>query len=197
MKTPRQLELIEAAIKLTAADGIQKLTIRNVASAIGVSEAAVYRHFESKHELLKAILAYLDAMLSPRFEALLESKAPAFEALLSFLSDLFTLLEHNTAFTLMLFAEETFNVDPQLQTELLSLMEGNLARRSGVPGAPRPPPACRHHLRLNSSLGLPLAPARSKHQPHTASHAYSHHAYHPVLRKVMHRMERDVKLCSL
>ncbi|NCC65381.1 MAG: TetR/AcrR family transcriptional regulator [Spirochaetia bacterium] len=128
MKTPRQLELIEAAIKLTATDGIQKLTIRNVASAIGVSEAAVYRHFESKHELLKAILAYLDAMLSPRFEALLESKAPAFEALLSFLSDLFTLLEHNTAFTLMLFAEETFNVDPQLQTELLSLMEGNLAR---------------------------------------------------------------------
>ncbi|MDT3359753.1 MAG: TetR/AcrR family transcriptional regulator, partial [Spirochaetota bacterium] len=128
MQTPRQLELIEAAIKLTAADGIQKLTIRNVASAIGVSEAAVYRHFESKHELLKAILAYLDAMLSPRFEALLESKAPAFEALLSFLSDLFTLLEHNTAFTLMLFAEETFNVDPQLQTELLSLMEDNLAR---------------------------------------------------------------------
>ena len=128
MQTPRQLELIEAAIKLTAADGIQKLTIRNVASAIGVSEAAVYRHFESKHDLLKAILTYLNSMLSPRFDALLESKAPAFEALLSFLSELFTLLEHNTAFTLMLFAEETFNVDPQLQTELLSLMEGNLAR---------------------------------------------------------------------
>ena len=37
MQTPRQLELIEAAIKLTDTDGIQKLTIRNVASAIGVS----------------------------------------------------------------------------------------------------------------------------------------------------------------
>lgn len=128
MQTPRQLELIEAAIKLTATEGIQKLTIRNVASAIGVSEAAVYRHFESKHELLKAILTHLNEILSPRFETLLNADASFSESLLLFLSGLFSLLEHNSAFTLMLFAEETFNVDPQLQSELLTLMEGNLSR---------------------------------------------------------------------
>ncbi len=74
MHTQRQLEFIEAAIKLTATEGIQKLTIRNVASAIGVSEAAVYRHFESKHELLKAILDHLNAMLSPHFTTLLNKE---------------------------------------------------------------------------------------------------------------------------
>jgi len=127
MLTQRQLELIEAAIKLTATEGIQKLTIRNVASAIGVSEAAVYRHFESKHELLKAILDHLNAILSPHFTTLLNNEVPSFEALHTFLAELFTLLEHNTAFTLMLFAEETFNVDPQLRGDLLTLMEGNLS----------------------------------------------------------------------
>ncbi|WP_298505800.1 helix-turn-helix domain-containing protein, partial [uncultured Sphaerochaeta sp.] len=72
---------IEAAIKLTATEGIQKLTIRNVASAICISEAAVYRHFESKHELLKAILGHLNAMLFPHFTTMLNNEVLSFEAL--------------------------------------------------------------------------------------------------------------------
>jgi AcrR family transcriptional regulator len=126
MQTKRQIELVEAAIRVTANDGIQKLTIRNVASAIGVSEAAVYRHFASKHELLQAILVHLDSLLAPQFATLHASQGSYKEALTKFINDLFTLLEHNTAFTLMLFAEETFNVDIQLKPQLDALVSGNL-----------------------------------------------------------------------
>ena len=126
MHTQRQAELIEAAIKLTAADGIQKLTIRNVAAAIGVSEAAVYRHFASKHDLLKAIIAHLDSLLAPQFSALLTSESSYADSLTQFLSNLFSLLEHNDAFSLMLFAEETFNVDIELKPELGALLSKNL-----------------------------------------------------------------------
>jgi len=130
MQTKRQKELVEAAIRVTANDGIQKLTIRNVAFAIGVSEAAVYRHFASKHALLQAILVHLDSLLTPQFATLLASEASYREALTKFVHDLFTLLEHNAAFTLMLFAEETFNVDIQLKPQLDALLQGNLKQLS-------------------------------------------------------------------
>ncbi len=126
MHTQRQAELIEAAIKLTATDGIQKLTIRNVAAAIGVSEAAVYRHFASKHDLLLAIIAHLDSLLAPQFATLHTSESSYADSLTQFLSNLFSLLEHNDAFSLMLFAEETFNVDIELKPELSALLSKNL-----------------------------------------------------------------------
>ncbi|MDD3903943.1 MAG: TetR/AcrR family transcriptional regulator [Sphaerochaeta sp.] len=147
MQTQRQRELIEAAIHLTATEGIQKLTIRNVAAAIGVSEAAVYRHFESKHALLQAILEHLNTLLAPRFMLLLKQTDTPLAALKIFLDDLFSLLEHNAAFTLMLFAEETFNVDAELRPELMGLLEGNLSHLSSFYASIMEKGLCRTDLR--------------------------------------------------
>ena len=44
----RQIEIMEAATQRIDHYGIQELTIKNLASDIGVSEAALYRHFKSK-----------------------------------------------------------------------------------------------------------------------------------------------------
>ncbi|MCK5088225.1 MAG: helix-turn-helix transcriptional regulator, partial [Melioribacteraceae bacterium] len=46
--TKRQAEIIDESIKLIADKGIQGLTIKNLSKAIGVSEPAIYRHFENK-----------------------------------------------------------------------------------------------------------------------------------------------------
>ncbi len=127
MHTQRQMELIEAAIRLTAKEGIQHLTIRNVASEIGVTEAAVYRHFPSKQALLKAILDHLNTVLAPHLKRLLDAEEAPSKALSTFITDLFSLIQTNAAFTLMLFAEETFNVEPQLKGQLKGLLEGNLS----------------------------------------------------------------------
>ncbi len=128
MYTPRQLELIDAAITLTSRQGIQRLTIRNVANHIGISEAAVYRHFESKYHLLLAVLSHLDGLLSPLFDELANTEQQPAAAVSSFLDTLCSLIEANKAFTLMVFAEETFNVEPLLKSELLALLQSNISR---------------------------------------------------------------------
>ena len=46
MLTERQSEIVNVAMKLLVEKGMQNLTIRNVATEVGVSEAAIYRHFE-------------------------------------------------------------------------------------------------------------------------------------------------------
>ena len=55
--TPRQAEIVDAALKLIAEQGIQHLTIRNLSTAIGVTEAALYRHFPGKTEIIQAMVS--------------------------------------------------------------------------------------------------------------------------------------------
>lgn len=130
MLSPRQIEILEAAIQLTSEAGIQKLTIRNVAAAVGVSEAALYRHFASKHELLKAILEYLEQKISHNFLGFVQPSGSSSKQFSLFLENLFAELEQNKAFSLLLFAEETFNADPDLRPELNALLDKNLSTLS-------------------------------------------------------------------
>ena len=56
MHTERQNQIIEESIKLIHNQGIQGMTIKNISNAIGLTEAAIYRHFKSKDEILSTIL---------------------------------------------------------------------------------------------------------------------------------------------
>jgi AcrR family transcriptional regulator len=49
--------LVEAAGELLAASGPEALSLREAARRVGVSPAAVYRHFRSREELLRALAA--------------------------------------------------------------------------------------------------------------------------------------------
>lgn len=56
MQTERQKEIVNAALEIINSNGIQGLTIKNMAHKIGVTEPAIYRHFKNKIEILIAIL---------------------------------------------------------------------------------------------------------------------------------------------
>ena len=56
-------ELIEAGIKMVQQDGIEKLSLRKLASYCGVSEAAPYNHFANKEELLSVMQDYVTEQL--------------------------------------------------------------------------------------------------------------------------------------
>ncbi|MCK7470130.1 MAG: TetR/AcrR family transcriptional regulator [Desulfomicrobium escambiense] len=52
----RKKEIIEAAINLIAESGIQNLTVRGISAKIGVTDAALYRHYKNKTDILLGIL---------------------------------------------------------------------------------------------------------------------------------------------
>lgn len=56
-------ELIKAGIEMVQQDGIEKLSLRKLASVCGVSEAAPYAHFENKEKLLVAMQEYVTDQL--------------------------------------------------------------------------------------------------------------------------------------
>ncbi|MDD3283417.1 MAG: helix-turn-helix domain containing protein, partial [Candidatus Cloacimonetes bacterium] len=58
--TKRQMEIVKAAIQVIAQQGYEKLTTKKLAQSIGVTDAALYRHFESKKELIRMVLCYFE-----------------------------------------------------------------------------------------------------------------------------------------
>lgn len=57
-------QIIEAARKLIVRRGSEHLTVRGLAQEVGLSEAAIYRHFKSKREILSFLMDRVtDSML--------------------------------------------------------------------------------------------------------------------------------------
>ncbi len=54
----RRAQILQVAIRLFSYKGFSGTTTKEIASAAGVSEAMVFRHFATKHELYHAILDY-------------------------------------------------------------------------------------------------------------------------------------------
>lgn len=59
----RQQQIIEAAAKLIFKYGSEHLTVKRIAAEVGISEAAIYRHFTSKKSILSFLLIHIEEVL--------------------------------------------------------------------------------------------------------------------------------------
>ena len=59
----RQQQIIEAAAKLIFKYGSEHLTVKKIAAEVGISEAAIYRHFKSKKSILSFLLIHIEESL--------------------------------------------------------------------------------------------------------------------------------------
>jgi|GEM_PF-593447 len=88
-------ELLEAALRLFAAHGVKNTTIRDITGAVGVTEAALYRHWPSKQALAEELIEQASAELTERLREA-EENAPTPETKLAALIDeLFTYYEQD------------------------------------------------------------------------------------------------------
>ena len=55
----RRIQIIEAAGKIVVQKGSENVTIRALAEEVGVSEAAIYRHYDSKREVWLALVNHI------------------------------------------------------------------------------------------------------------------------------------------
>ena len=125
--TERQNQIVEVAVKLIAEHGIQHLTIKNIASEIGVSEPALYRHFRNKLDILKAVIEYFGNKMQPAFEKLNESNNPIGEVE-NFIREHFKIFSLNHNLARVIFSESNFQNEEKLIGQINNLM--NYSRRN-------------------------------------------------------------------
>ena len=125
MKSERQEQIIEEAIKIIDSKGIQGLTIKNMSKAIGISEPAIYRHFESKTHIIIAILEILQET-AIRFSHMMETKTGTAMDKISFmLKSIVSIFIDKPSLISVLFAEEIFKNEPVLEEKTVWVLNKN------------------------------------------------------------------------
>lgn len=120
--TKRQMEIMQAAIGLIAREGYEKLTTKNIAAELGVSDAALYRHFDSKKELITMILRYFED-ISCRVISTIDSKdLSPMEKIRYFVMNRYEMFREDPELAMVMFSEELFKNDHTFEEYLLSIM---------------------------------------------------------------------------
>ncbi|NOZ34283.1 MAG: TetR/AcrR family transcriptional regulator [Chlorobi bacterium] len=125
MLSERQKQIIEESIKLIAEKGIQGFTIKNLSKAIGKSEPTIYRHFESKTEILSAILEKfltLAVFLSGKMS---ESDLTAFGKLSFMFEKMIDLFAETPSLVSVIFSEEIFKNEEVLKNKIVKILNKN------------------------------------------------------------------------
>ncbi len=127
----RQIEIMEAATNRIDQFGIQELTIKNLAADLNLSEAALYRHFKSKNDILLGLLTYFILEMKGRVSELMENEEqhPSETLKLLFTSQLNTFVK-KPAIVSVIFAEGIFQFNKELLekvSEMMKLMQKNIS----------------------------------------------------------------------
>lgn len=123
----RQKEIINASLELIAESGIQSLTIKNLSKKIGLVESAIYRHYESKTQILIALLDTIGEQTKYSNEEKVDS---IFEFIEEKLENHFLTFQKNPALVSVVFAEDLFQNEPQLVEKTRLKVEKSLSALS-------------------------------------------------------------------
>jgi len=119
--TVRQEEILTSALEIVAEEGSRALTMKRVARAVGVTEAAIYRHFENKRHLLLALYGYVKELLLSELSPVLAEDLPAPVRLALFVETMLDYLSKHKGINLILLAETIYHQDEELRKAMLDI----------------------------------------------------------------------------
>jgi len=119
---PRQLEIIEAAGKILSESGINGLTTKRLAEKMNFSEAALYRHFKGKEEIILLMLRYLAENMNERLTACTQGTQDAMENLKYIFDDQFDFFEKHPHFLVAIFSEGLLEESQAINQAILEIM---------------------------------------------------------------------------
>ncbi len=118
-------------------EGMQKLTTKNIANKVGISEGTVFKHFASKKEIINDILKDVQEDLTKPLRKIAFEKSSAVVRLEKYICFHLKYLDENKGITILLFAEASYHNDTDLKKildETYHSLEQNFAKiiRDGI-----------------------------------------------------------------
>ena len=117
--TKRQLQIIHTAVDLIAAGGMSSLTMNHIASRIGVTEPAIYRHFKSKKEILLGVLH----LIRQNGKVPEETNKTGWDLVECIMQNRITSFTETPGLAAIIFSEEIFSGDNDLSQQIKTLMQ--------------------------------------------------------------------------
>ena len=96
----RKEDILQAlAAMLESNEGTQRITTAKLAATVGVSEAALYRHFPSKTKMFESLIVYIEDILLSRINVIMQDEPNTFALLQLILALILGFSEKNPGLT--------------------------------------------------------------------------------------------------
>jgi AcrR family transcriptional regulator len=122
VRTERQIEIIAAAGQLISEDGYSKLTTKRLAERMRFSEAALYRHFASKEDILVKMLELLTASVQDRMSVVAGLDLMPDQRLRAMFDSHFTYFKAHPEYLMAIFATNFMEPSPTIDSAIKNLM---------------------------------------------------------------------------
>jgi len=118
----RKKQIIELSLEIIKQGGIQKLTMKEISRKVGISEQAIYRHFENKLDILLSIIRHFNKNFDILFAQLQQQKS-AIQKLDHFFDIHFEYFSQTPSTSAVIFSEEIFQNEESLTIEVRKLIK--------------------------------------------------------------------------
>ncbi len=123
VKTSRRDEILQALALMLETHHGSRITTAALAAEVGVSEAALYRHFPSKAKMLEGLIDYIEEALFPRITRLLADSQDAQQRCHDILTLLLMFAERNPGFARLMVGEPLQGENERLHARMRQVFE--------------------------------------------------------------------------
>lgn len=127
----RQQQIVEAARKLIIKHGSEHLTVRKIAKEVGISEAAIYRHFKSKRDILFFLADHVSSILFNGIDRAAARNCASLETIDEILKNHLSNIEQKKGTFFQIIAEIISFGDKKLNKKVTESIESYIDRLKG------------------------------------------------------------------
>jgi len=118
----RKQQIAQAAMEIISEEGVHNLVMVKIAKRIGVTDAALYKHFDSKNEMLLYMIEELKkSMLNKLLDEVMHIEAPI-ERLEKLLIFQLEFIENNKGIPRIIFSESLQKQNKELKIKIVELL---------------------------------------------------------------------------
>jgi len=117
-KVNRKEDILRALAKMLEGQPGQRITTAKLAAEVGVSEAALYRHFPSKARMFEGLIDYIESTIFTQINLIKEQQKQTFARIEHILYFLLGFAEQNPGITRILTGDALLGENERLQTRI-------------------------------------------------------------------------------
>ena len=122
-RSNRKEQILQALAQMLETSPGQRITTAKLAAEVGVSEAALYRHFPSKARMFEGLIEFIEDTLLSRINIILDNEKDTQGRIYSILGLLLTFSEKNPGITRILTGDALQGEQERLRERIQSLFE--------------------------------------------------------------------------
>ena len=119
----RKTQILQTLATMLEQPQGEKITTAALAAKVGVSEAALYRHFASKAQMFEALIEFIEASVFTLVNQIAQSERDGRAQVQQIVSMLLNFAEKNPGMVRVLIGDALVNEDPRLQVRINQLVD--------------------------------------------------------------------------